>query len=76
MNSHQRRKDRRKYAYIVETEYINYDHYAAMWDWLKDNYGRLKCAKRNAWRERWLTIGTTWQFIDSQTATAFALKWK
>jgi hypothetical protein len=76
MNSHQRRKDRRRFAYTVETEYINYDHYAEMWDWLKDNYGCRSDTRTAPWREQWLTIGTNWQFADSKTATAFAMKWK
>lgn len=78
MNSSQRRKNKRHYKYIVETDYVNYDHYCQAWDWCVSCFGNrtIKRPRLLRWRETFGHIGTRWEFSREEDAVAFALKWK
>ncbi len=78
MNSRQRRKDRRIWKFQVKHEYIPYELYSEMWEWLKVCYGTNvhKCG----WRDRitWdhlHNVKVTWEFTNEKDANWFALKW-
>lgn len=80
MNSHQRRKDKKRWRYHVNV-YESYtqfgyrseevDHYMAMFTWCKENYGDN--VERCGWRDR--DYGVRWEFTCPKKAAMFALKW-
>jgi len=71
MNSKQRRADRKRWKYTVSINerrsFLDYDN---MYDWCVTNFKNT-----GDWREKHGHFGTCWQFVDSDKATAFALRW-
>ena len=81
MNSKQRRQDRKLWRHSVATVAQDWDHYVAMWEWLKEKHGTK--VVRCGWRDRivdrnasyQLNYSVTWQFIRERDAIEFALRW-
>lgn len=81
MNSRQRRQDRKLWRHSITTVAHDYDHYVAMWDWLKAKHTAK--ASRCGWRDRIIdrndcdqvNYKIIWQFIREQDAIEFALRW-
>jgi hypothetical protein len=81
MNSKQRRQDRKKWKYRISTTARDWDHYNAMWEWLKSQHGIIN--SRCGWRDRvrnrtnlpYENYQVVWQFTKENDATLFALKW-
>lgn len=79
MNSRQRRQDRKRWRYSIVTVAHDWDHYSAMWLWLKEKHGTnvLRCG----WRDRHdmyddeTDFKIRWEFDNERNATEFALKW-
>lgn len=83
MNSRQRRQDRRQWTYSITTVAQDWDHYNAMWMWLKARHGTK--VDRCGWRDRiddrnssysyQVRYNITWQFQREHDAIEFALRW-
>lgn len=79
MNSKQRRKDRKRWSYVVTHDYNlepwqwrqRDDCYLAMFDWCVAQWGDhvVRCG----WRDR--DIGQRWEFDCAKKAMMFALRW-
>lgn len=81
MNAKQRRQDRKLWRYSIATVARDWDHYNAMWEWLKSRHGAN--ASRCGWRDRIMyrhycnqeNYQVVWQFTNEQNAIEFALRW-
>jgi hypothetical protein len=78
MNSHQRRKDRRRWCYVVDLPNDGLQHwdvrvaeYQERFDWCRTQFGDI--VTRCGWRDR--DMGRLWQFDSSEKAMLFALRW-
>ena len=78
MNSQDRRKDRRRWRYKVDTPFVMMtgvedmqDEYDAIFAWCQQMFGTD--VRYCGWRDReW---GERWEFDDSKKAALFALRW-
>jgi len=81
MNAHQRKKDRRLWRYSIITVAHDWDHYNAMWEWLKNKHGIN--VNRCGWRDRIVNrhycnqddYQVIWEFVNEKNAIEFALRW-
>jgi len=75
MNSHQRRKDRKRWRYEVYIEWDRVDDngYDNMFDWCRETFGTTVAT---GWREKHGHIGTCWQFTNKPKAVLFSLRWR
>jgi hypothetical protein len=78
LNSHQRKKDRKRWRYRVRVEYPvtgsradDEVMYQKIWDWCAEQYGTL--VRTCGWRDR--DCGDRWEFDCPKKAAYFALKW-
>lgn len=83
MNSHQRKKDKRRWKYTVTVNTRSFRHYEEMWEWLENRFGKnsAKCGWRDRHPEYFHrdysdgTFDVFWQFINERDAIEFTLRW-
>jgi hypothetical protein len=73
MNSHQRRKERREWKYIIDAPSRDWYHYMEMFEWCQKNFG---VTVADGWQDpRWVGI-PEWKFNCPKKAAVFAMRWQ
>lgn len=73
MNSHQRRKERREWKYIIDVPTRDWHHYMEMFEWCQKNFG---ITVADGWNDpRWLNT-PAWKFNCPKKAAVFAMRWQ
>lgn len=73
MNSHQRRKNRREWKYVVQVYSQEWDHYIGIFKWCQQNFG---ITVASGWQDPRPTFDTRWKFNCPKKAAAFAMRWQ
>lgn len=72
MNSHQRRKDRRRWKYEIRLNVYKFSTYCQIYTWAIKT---ISPYTNHRWREAYGSAGTIYQFDNERDAVLFKLKW-